>query len=92
MCPPTGVGIGVSKNASYILGSEVSIPCTSDFGVSSIDWLRNGQVVSTSDGSEGVLRIEMVTESDHGNLYTCRATAPFGVQEHNTTIQVEGII
>ena len=91
MCPPTGVGIGVSKNASYILGSEVSITCTSDFGVSSIDWLRDGRVVSTSAGSEGVLRIEMVTESDHGNQYTCRATAPFGVQEHNITIQVEGI-
>ena len=76
----------------YLLGSEVSITCSSDFGVSSIDWLRGSQVVSTSDGSEGELRIGMVTENDHGSQYTCRATAPFGVQEHSITIQVEGII
>ena len=68
----------------------MSITCSSDFGVRSIDWLRSGQVVSSTEGSLGELNIETVTENDHGSQYTCRTNAPFGVQEHNITIQVEG--
>ena len=88
MCSDTG--IGVSEHGIFALDSEVSITCSSDFGVRSIDWLQNGQVISITEGSEGELSIEAVTENDHGSQYTCRATAPFGAQEHNITIQVEG--
>ena len=68
----------------------MSITCSSDFGVSSIEWLKGGQVIATNQSSEGKLSIQSVTESDHGSQYTCRAIAPFGVQEHNVTVQVEG--
>ena len=83
-------GIQVSEHGIFALGREVSVTCSSDFGVSSIVWLKSGRTVSTSRGSEGKLRIQSVTESDHGNQCTCRATAPFGIQEHSITIQVEG--
>ena len=68
----------------------MSITCSSDFGVRSIDWLHSGQVVSSTEGSLGELSIETVTENDHGSQYTCRTNAPFGVQERTINIQVEG--
>ena len=83
-------GIQVSEHGVFSLGSAVSITCSSDFGVQSIDWLHGKEVISTTMGSQGELRIESVSESDHGQQYTCRATTSFGVQEHNITIQVEG--
>ena len=67
----------------------MSITCSSDFGVSAISWLLDGQVVSTV--IEGELSISKVNESHHDRIYTCRATAPFGVQEHTITLQVEGM-
>ena len=84
-------GIAVSEHGAFPLGSKVSITCSSDFGVSTINWLLDGQVVSTAVGSEGELSISEVSENDHDRMYTCRSTAPFGVQEHNITLQVEGM-
>ena len=69
----------------------MSITCTSDFGVSSVEWLRDRQVVSSAAGSEGVLSIAAVNENYHGSQYTCRTTASFGSQERIITIQVEGM-
>ena len=69
----------------------MSITCSSDFGVTTIDWLLDGRVVPIAVGSEGELSISEVHEDDHDRMYTCRATAPFGVQEHNITLQVEGM-
>lgn len=83
-------GIGVSEHGIFGLGSTVTITCTSDFGVNSIEWLRNNQVISTSEGSQGNLSIASVQEIHHGRQYTCRAIASFGVQQRNITVQVEG--
>ena len=74
------------------LGSDLTVTCSSDFGVNSIDWLRDGQVVSTAVGSSGELTVTSVNENDHDSRYTCRATAPFGVQEHSISIRVEGTL
>ena len=84
-------GIAVSQHGAFPLGSEVSITCSSDFGVTAINWLLDGQVVSTAAGSEGELSISEVSENHYDRMYTCRATGPFGVQEHAITLQVEGI-
>ena len=86
----TCIGVEVSEHGAFALGSRASITCSSDFGVQSVNWLRNGQVVSSTEGSMGELTIQTVTKSDHGNDYTCRTNAPFGVQEHNIVVQVEG--
>ena len=80
----------MSEHGAFALGSDVSITCSSDFGVQSIDWLHNGQVLSSTEGFEGELSIQSVTENDHSDQYTCRSNALFGAQEHNITIQVEG--
>ena len=80
----------MSEHGAFALGSGVSITCSSDFGIQSVHWLHNGQVVSSTEGSEGELSIQTVTENNHGSQYTCRTNAPFGAQEHSITIQVEG--
>ena len=85
-------GINITEPGVFALGSDVSITCTSDFGVSSVEWLRDRQVVSSSTGSEGVLSIAAVNENYHGSQYTCRTTASFGTQERTINIQVEGIM
>ena len=69
----------------------MTIVCTSDFGVNSVEWLRDRQVVSSSTGSEGVLSIAAVNENYYGSQYTCRTTASFGTQERTITLQVEGM-
>ena len=84
-------GIAVSEHGTFPLGSVVSITCSSDFGVTATNWLLDGRVVSTAVGSEGELSISVVSENHHDRMYTCRATAPFGVQEHSIFLQVEGI-
>ena len=84
------IGITISEHGEFALGEEVSITCSSDFGVSSIDWWRGNQLLSSSPGSEGVLNIQAVGENDHGSQYNCRANAPFGVQQHAIVINVEG--
>ena len=84
------IGVEVSEHGAFAIGSRVSISCSSDFGVQSVDWLHNGQVVSSAEGSMGELTIQTVTESDHGSQYTCRTNAQFGTQERNISIQVEG--
>ena len=86
----TQLDIEVSEHGAFALGSRASITCSSDFGVQSVNWLRNGQVVSSAEGSMGELTIQTVTESDHGSQYTCRTNALFGTQERNISIQVEG--
>ena len=83
-------GISVSEHRVLALGSTATITCSSDFGVNAIEWRHGGQVVSRNESSEGVLNIERVSETDHGRRYTCRAVAPFGVQEHNVILQLEG--
>ena len=87
----THAGITVSEHGAFPLGSEVSISCFSDFGVTTIDWLLDGRVIHTAVASEGELSISEVTENHHDRMYTCRATAPFGVQEHTISLQVEGM-
>ena len=84
-------GITVSEHGMFALGEGVSITCSSDFGVSSIDWRLGNQLVSTTPGSDGVLTIDAVDENDHGRQYTCRANAAFGIQERTVVINVEGI-
>ena len=58
--------------------------------LTAINWLLDGGVISTDVGYEGELSISEVSENHHDRMYTCRATAPFGVQNHTITLQVEG--
>lgn len=81
----------MSEHGVIALGSTVTVNCSSDFGVTAIEWRYAGQVVSRNESSVGVLNIERVSETNHGRQYTCRAIALFGVQEHSVTLQLEGM-
>ena len=84
-------GIRVSQHSVLILGSAVNITCSSDLGVSSIEWVKDGQVQTFSQGSNAVLTISSVRDSDYQSEYTCRSRASFGIQEHTIVLQTEGI-
>ena len=55
--------------------------CSSDLDVTSIEWLYNLQVVSSSTASELQLVFSPVNDSVHGQEYTCRVTSSYGIQE-----------
>ena len=79
-----------SNHGIIELGSTASITCSSDLGVSSIEWLYNGQVIESAEGAEAFLVIELVSDTLHDREYTCRARARFGNEERTFRIQVEG--
>ena len=72
------------------IGSTVSIRCSSDLGVTSTEWLYNGQVIESAEGAEAVLVIESVSDVLHDREYTCRAISRFGNEERGIRILVKG--
>ena len=38
------LGIVVSEPVIFFLGDEVAISCSSDLGISSVEWIKDGQV------------------------------------------------
>ena len=65
----------------FTVGESASMTCSSDLDVISIEWLYNLQVVVTSTASELQLLFNPVNDSIHGQEYTCRITASYGIQE-----------
>ena len=91
---PTFAGIRVSEFGTYSLSDRVSITCSSDLGVNSVQWLYNNEVIATSGNSESQveLRIDQVSDSIHNRQYTCQTLSPFGIQEHTVNILVESTL
>ena len=79
-----------SNHGIIELGSTASISCSSDLGVTSTEWLYNGQVIESAEGAEAVLVIESVSDMLHDREYTCRARARFGNEERTFRILLEG--
>ena len=87
----TSIGISIVASIEvFYLDTMASFTCTSDLGVESISWFFDGQLLTSSSGSEGVLTLRSVTDSMHNSQYTCRAVATFGTQEHTVNVLVEG--
>lgn len=70
----------------FTVGESGSMTCSSDLDVTSVEWLYDLQVVSSSTAaSELQLVFSPVNDSIHGQEYTCRITYSYGIQEQ--TIQ-----
>lgn len=54
-------------------------------------WYKNGKMILShrglSNSTRTTLRLRNIQKSDSG-LYTCRVSNPYGVYEHNITLQV----
>lgn len=85
-------GLHISGNEAPItVGTDLELNCSTDFAALTAEWLYNDVVVAQSVASEVSLVIPAVNDSLHNRQYKCRITAPFGVQERNTTIIVTGM-
>ena len=70
----------------FFVGTFSYLSCTTDLHVTSIEWWLNNELVSSTTSStddELVLTFDPVPDSIHGNIYLCRVTSPYGVQEQS---------
>ena len=80
-------------------GITVSIVCSTDLDVETIEWIRDGvrvDNVATNNGIVGnfssqslTLMLDPVSADYHNTQYTCRVTSPYGVQEETVDITVQ---
>ena len=70
------------------VGDTVSIVCSTDLDVTTIDWITDGITMSNSSSQSLTLVLDPVS-NDHHNRYTCRVTSPYGVQEEIVDITVQ---
>ena len=94
-------GIRVSSiQTPLTVGNTVSIMCSTDLDVATIEWIRDGVSVdnvamnnATVDNSSSrslTLLLDPVSADHHNTEYTCRVTSPYGVQEETVNITVQG--
>lgn len=75
-------GLNIRRSSSvFTVGESASMTCSSDLDVTSIEWLYNLQVFSSSTASELQLVFSPVNDSINGQEYTCRVTSSYGIQE-----------
>ena len=86
--PPSGIQVS-SINMPLSYGSTVSIVCSTDLDVTTIEWIRDGVTVDTSSSQSLTLVLDPVSADYHNTQYTCRVTSPHGVQEKTVDITVQ---
>jgi hypothetical protein len=85
------VGLEVAGyDGQFTVGEYTAITCSFDLEFTSIQWIYNNEVIMSSSSSAIDLSFNPVNDSIHGRQYTCRVTTPYGVQEQNVTIIVQG--
>ena len=81
------------------VGDTVSIVCSTDLDVTTIEWIRDGITVDTlamnnatvdnTSSQSMTLVLDPVSADHHNSRYTCRVTSPYGVQEETVNITVQ---
>ena len=85
------IGLEVSGYSGQLtVGDYATIICSFDLEFTSIEWIYNNQVVASSSSPQIGLSFSPVNDSIHGRQYTCRVTTPYGLQQKNVTILVQG--
>ena len=73
------------------IGDTVSIVCSTDLDITTIEWIRDGVTVSNSSSQSLTLLLDPVSAGHHNTQYTCRVTSPYGVQEETVDIIVRSM-
>jgi len=63
--------------------------CSTDFDVTTIEWIREGITVANSTSQSLTLLMDPVSADHHNTQYTCRVTTPYGIQEKRVNITVQ---
>lgn len=77
-------------DGQFTVGEYTTITCSFDLEFTLIEWIYNSEVIGNSSSSSIDLSFSPVNDSIHGRQYTCRVTTPYGVQQQNVTITVQG--
>ena len=72
------------------LGTSTAISCRFDMDFITLEWMHNGEIVATAVGQQVDLILNPVNDSIHNEQYSCKATTPYGFQQQNITVVVEG--
>lgn len=67
----------------------MTITCSFDMGLTTIEWLYNGDVIEMTTGSQVNLTFSPVNDIIHKREYTCLVNTSHGIQEESITIQVQ---
>jgi len=78
-----------SVQTPLTIGNTVSIMCSTDFDVTTIEWIREGITVANSTSQSLTLLMDPVSADHHNTQYTCRVTTPYGIQEKRVNITVQ---
>ena len=81
------------------VSDTVSIVCSTDLDVTTIEWIRDGVTVDTlatsnvtvenSSSQSLTLVLDPVSADHHNTQYTCRVTTPYGVLEETVNLTVQ---
>jgi len=84
------VGLQLSAVVTPLTISDtVSIMCSTDFDVTTIEWIRDGITVANSSNQSLSLLLDPVSADHHNTQYTCRVISPYGIQEETINITVQ---
>jgi len=70
------------------ISDTVSIMCSTDLDVTTIEWIRDGITVANSASKSLSLLLDPVSADHHNTQYTCRVISPYGIQEETINITV----
>ncbi len=84
------IGLQIIGDTTLMVGQPANISCSTDFKVSSIQWVFTDDVVSTSTTQQVELVFQPVYDYLHSRVYTCRANSAYGVQEKTVVLTVIG--
>ena len=83
------IGLQISSvQTPLTIGDTVSIVCSTDLYVTTIEWIRDGITVVNSSSQPLTLLLDPVSADHHNTQYTCRVTSLFGIQEETIDITV----
>jgi len=86
--PHTGLQISFVQ-LPLTISDTVSIMCSTDLDVTTIEWIMDGSTVINSSSQSLALLLDPVTVNHHNTQYTCRITSPYGTQEETINITVQ---
>lgn len=73
-----------------MVGESVTITCSFDLDLTSIEWLYNSEVIVKTTASQLNLTFSPVNDTINNRQYTCRVITLYGMQEETLTVQVQG--
>ena len=68
-------------------GSSVTVSCTTDLELTSLEWLYNGNPIAATAGSKELSLTLPLPDDDYtSKTFVCRATNAFGTQEEYLSV------